>query len=52
MSNSTFQSYRYQVNSVIVTFSSVITLTGKVNFTDSVTGINRPQYSSGTAVFL
>ena len=52
VNNSTFQSYRHQFNSIIAAFSSVITLSGNVNFTDSVTGINRPYYSSGTAVFL
>ena len=52
VSNSTFQSYRHQINSIIMSFSSVVTLTGNVNFTDSVTGISRPYYSSGTAVFL
>ena len=33
-------------------YSSVITLIGYVNFTYSITGINLPKYSSGTAVFL
>ena len=35
-------------------YSSVVTLAGNVNFTDSITGIHRPihVYSSGTAVFL
>ena len=51
VNNSTFQSYRHQVNSIIVALSSVVTLAGNVNFTDSVTGIY-PTYSSGTAVFL
>ena len=52
VSNSTFQSYRHQFNSIIVAYSSVVVLTGNVSFTDSVTGISRPIYSSGTAVFL
>ena len=52
VNNSTFQSYKHQTNSIIVALSSVVTLTGNVNFTDCVTGINQPQYSSGTAVFL
>ena len=52
VSNSTFQSYRHQFNSILVAFSSIITLTGNANFTDSITGIDRPYYSSGTAVFL
>ena len=33
-------------------YSSVVALTGNVSFTDSVAGISRPIYSSGTAVFL
>ena len=37
VSNSTFQSYRHQVESIILAFSSVVTLTGNVNFTDSST---------------
>ena len=50
VSDSTFQYYRHQI---IVAFSSVVTLTGSVNFTDSITGIHLPAYSSsGTAVFL
>ena len=52
VNNSTFQSYRHQFESIILAYSSVVTLTGNVNFTDSVTGIHRPYYSSGTAVFL
>ena len=52
VSNSIFQSYRHEIGSIIVAYSSVITLTGYVNFTDSVTGIHRLQYSSGTAMFL
>ena len=54
VSNSTFQSYRHQFNSIIMAFSSVVTLTGSVNFTDSVTGITRAHNSpaAGTAVFL
>ena len=32
--------------------SSVVTLTGNVNFTDSVTGIHRHREASGTAVYL
>ena len=51
VSNSTFQSYRHRVNSIIAAYSSVVTIAGNVNFTDSVTGIY-PTYSSGTAVFL
>ena len=52
MSNSTFQSYQHQVNSIIEAYSSEVTLTGNVNFTDSVTGICQRQYSSGTAMLL
>ena len=52
VSNSTFQSYKHEFNSIIVAYSSTVTLTGNVNFTDSVTGISKPHYSSGTAVFL
>ena len=52
VNNSTFQSYSHQLNSIIVAFSSIVTLRGSVNFTDSVTGNNRRYYSSGTAVFL
>ena len=52
VSNSTFQSYRHQINSIIVAYSSAVTLTGNVNFSDSITGINQPLHSSGTAVFL
>jgi hypothetical protein len=41
VSNSTFQLYRHQTNSIIImAFSSVVTLTGNVNFTDCVIGIN------------
>ena len=50
VSNSTFQSYRHQIKSIIVAYSSVVTLAGSVNFTDSVTGIH--YNSSGTAVLL
>jgi predicted outer membrane repeat protein len=36
-----------------VAYSSIVTLTGNVNFTDSITGIHSVKhYSSGTAVFL
>ena len=51
VNNSTFQSYRYWhgVEAYIVVLSSVITLTGNVNFT---AGIHHPRYSSGRAVFL
>ena len=53
VSNSTFQSYRHQFYSVIFAASSVVTLIGHVNFTDSSTvGDISPIYSSGTAVYL
>ena len=52
--SSTFHSYRYQKlwHSIIVALSSVVTLTGKVNFTDSIIGIYSSEGSIGTAVFL
>ena len=50
--NSTFQSYKHESGSMIAAYSSVVTLAGYVNFTNGITGINRPLYSSGTAVFL
>ena len=53
VTNSTFQSYKHRINSIIVAFSSVVTLMGNVNFSDSLTGRFHPTvYSSGTAVFL
>ena len=52
VSNSTFQSYIHQSNSIIEAISSVVTLAGNVNFTDSFTGFHSSTYSSGTAVFL
>ena len=51
ISNSTFQSYKHEWCSIISTLSSIVTLTGYVNFTDSVTGFQHPNYkSSGTAI--
>ena len=52
VSNSTFQSYRHQLQSIITALSSVVTLTGNVNFTNSIKGIHSSLDSSGTAVFL
>ena len=52
MSNSIFQSYRHQLKSIIAALSSVVTLTGNVNFTDSITGIPSLINSVGTAVYL
>ena len=51
VNNSTFQSYRHESKSMIAAYSSAITLTGYVNFTDSAIGLNR-KHSSGTALFL
>ena len=54
VNNSTFQSYRHQQQSIIEALSSVVTLTGNVNFTDSSTlGIHSSfQGVFGTAVHL
>ena len=54
VSNSIFQSYRHQHQSIIEAFSSVVTLTGNVNFTDSSTvGIHSSfRGAFGTAVHL
>ena len=50
--NSTFQSYKHEHGSMIAAYSSVVTLAGYVNFTNSITGISSPVYSSGAAVVL
>ena len=53
VSDSTFQSYRHQFMSIIMAFSSVVTLAGNVNFTDRLS--IKERYSShthGTAIFL
>ena len=50
--NSTFQSYKHEHGSMIAAYSSVVTLAGYVNFTNSITGISSPVNSSGAAVFL
>ena len=56
VSNSIFQSYRHRSHSIIVALSSVVTLAGNINFTNSTVGINSPEskywYSVGTAVYL
>ena len=56
VSNSTFQSYRHQLLSIISALSSVVTLTGNVNFTDSISGIPFSIITDldtvGTAVYL
>ena len=52
VSNSTFQLYRHQDQSIIAAHSSAVTLAGNVNFTDSIIGINPSMHSSGTAVYL
>ena len=49
VSNSTFQSYRHRSHSIIVAFSSVVTLAGNVNFTNSTKVIHS---STSTAVHL
>ena len=51
VSNSIFQSYRHQFYKIIEVISSVLTLIGNVNFTDSITGIPSSIFNSyGTAV--
>ena len=52
MKNSTFQLYRHKTNSIIAASSSVITLIGYVNFTDSFVGLDSMSFSSGTAIYL
>ena len=52
VSNSTFQSYKHQINSMIMAFSTAVILAGNVNFSNSVTGAIKLYLSSGTAVFL
>ena len=49
VSNSTLESYRHRPHSIIVALSSVVTLAGNVNFTNSTKVIHS---SSGTAVNL
>ena len=49
VSNSTFQSYRHQLHSIIAALSSEVTLAGNVYFTNSTVLIHS---SSGTAVYL
>ena len=51
VSNSTFQSYRHQSQSIIMAYSSVVTLTGHVNFSDSISRILSSKLSSNTAVY-
>ena len=50
--NSIFQSYKNGFNSIIKVISSIITLTGNVNFTDSIAQVPGHIHSSNTAVFL
>ena len=45
VSNTTFQSYKHRLHSIITALSSVVTLTGNVNFTNGIVG------TAGTAVF-
>ena len=52
VSNSTFQSYRHQSQSIIMAYSSVVTLIGNVNFSNRISGIPSSIVTSGTAVFL
>ena len=47
VSNSTFQLYRHWLHSIVAALSSVVTLAGNVNFTNSTI-----HSSSGTAVYL
>ena len=49
VSNSIFQSYRHRLYSIIAAYSSEVTLTGNVNFTNGTILIHS---SSGTAVYL
>ena len=50
--NCIFQSYWHETGSVLAAYSSVVTLTGFVNITDTATGIYYGNYSSGAAIFL
>ena len=50
--NCTFQSYWHETGSVLVAYSSVVTLTGFVNISNTATGIYYGNYSSGAAIFL
>lgn len=55
VSNSIFQSYNHRNISIITAFSSVVKITGNVNFTDSTKVINPYEYSTaccGTAILL
>jgi predicted outer membrane repeat protein len=55
VSNSIFRSYNHHNNSIITVFSSVVKITGNVNFTDSIKAINPYEYSAspcGTAILL
>ena len=52
VNNSTFRSYRHVAKSIIVTDSSVIRLTGYVNFTNSTVRVLQKINSSGAALFL
>ena len=54
VTNSRFQSYRHRSHSIIAALSSVVTLAGNVNFTNSTVGIHSSIYgfSAGTAVYL
>ena len=53
VSSSTFQSYKCEYNSIITSNSSVVTLMGKVNFTDSNMRVNHQNlHYAGMVVFL
>ena len=55
VSNSIFRSYNHQNISIITASSSVVKITGNVNFTDSIKVINPYEYSTaccGTAILL
>ena len=47
-----FKSYRHGLNPMIMAISSVVTLTGKVQFTDSHAGVHQRMFSSNAAIFL
>ena len=52
VSNSTFRAYRHESKSIIMAYSSEVTLSGSVNFTDSIKGCRSSNLQSGTAIFL
>ena len=53
VNNSTFHSYRHKLSAIILAVSSVVTLTGYVNFTDGIMGNSVPHvYSNARALTL